>query len=954
MPAKYIPGQGFVSSYEQEQEERAQSDGFSIFDEIRPGMSPFELQQLQQEQGVNRQTQQAIDNAPLEPVKPFISGATVTDVLESFPNAGAAMVTDILDLGAGIGDTASEIYRATTDPNYNFNESGEWFNDSNNPWTQFRRNFGGGMGISETYAGEIVSQGLRLATILIPWNWLNPGKYVKVPNQIARLSGTISKIKNAGTRGPGATARLRRIADGTASNIGKLSKSSGAVRATNTALKNDYLTASFKAINDLPEIKSWWQATQKSAQAVLETKLTFKNIAETVAFDMLAGFMIFGEGDDSLDETMFDFAASLGIDIPVSLQTTIEDSSLERKLKGMLDGGLIGFFGGALVDFFRINRYARALKEATPQQRAQIIRAFKEESELLGKSAAEFAEKKFLLKGEEFASSPVQNALANMVDRPGAGLDSTPQSRLDQQSIEGFAKAEPGPLPDPLPAGIDPFDVDGLLLDRVVKQVEEARLKLPGTTSPASLGRPAADGVATPLKNAPYPDEIPGGDPLNVQFDRAGFKRDRDGSLQVRNLGIENVEPTVTPQTIRRAVQDAIDRNVNPRRITAGVQKLLPTRRINQLDYIQSARVDRNQAGVISAADSIWYNAILQRGLNEGWISLDPETFRTAVNRKVALDLDQADLANKAARGIDQAEDAARYEQYLESADPANAGDAARLEETLKKSEPMNPGSMNPAVQADLEIKDAENVASSTEGFVVPEPAVDDGIRQAEEATLQSQGLSDSELQRMADEITASADPDDVIADGLGINARELPAFEVQKVGRQYEVIGPDGEVVENGRYTTKKQAIKRADKEAAAVKEGLLRQAQQQLIDRNGEELLGARFPDPTDGDLTASVKLTESQYKAFQQYLTGDPSKVFKGRTMELSQNQLNEIAGDLRVRLEQGQITGNEARVLRNLVEKLDTAVADLAPEVRRQRAIQQARDNASTFLNHGEYC
>ena len=133
-----------------------------------------------------------------------------------------------------------------------------------------------------------------------------------------------------------------------------------------------------------------------------------------------------------------------------------------------------------------------------------------------------------------------------------------------------------------------------------------------------------------------------------------------------------------------------------------------------------------------------------------------------------------------------------------------------------------------------------------------------------------------------------------------------------------------------------------------------MLRQAQQQLIDRDGTPLAEAKVPEPRNGDLKASVKLTEGQYKAVQQYLTGDPSKLIKGRTLELSQNELNEIAGDIRVRLELGEIKGNEARVLRNLVEKLDTAVAELAPEVRRQRTIQQARDSASTFLNHGEYC
>ena len=76
----------------------------------------------------------------------------------------------------------------------------------------------------------------------------------------------------------------------------------------------------------------------------------------------------------------------------------------------------------------------------------------------------------------------------------------------------------------------------------------------------------------------------------------------------------------------------------------------------------------------------------------------------------------------------------------------------------MSGSEPANPGSMRPEVQADLQAKDAVEAPG-------PDAAMQAGMRQAEEAGLQSQALSEEELARMAEDITAGADPDDVIAE---------------------------------------------------------------------------------------------------------------------------------------------------------------------------------------------
>jgi hypothetical protein len=374
--------------------------------------------------------------------------------------------------------------------------------------------------------------------------------------------------------------------------------------------------------------------------------------------------------------------------------------------------------------------------------------------------------------------------------------------------------------------------------------------------------------------------------------------------------------------------------------IKAGVQKLLPKRRVNQLDYVRGdyesnelfkrSLVQRNEAGVISAADSLIFNEILNRGLKEGWIAIDPETFALATNRKVALDLDQADLANKAARGIDQAEDARQYEQFLRGAEPAN------------------PGSMRPEVQADLQAKDAVEAPG-------PDAAMQAGMRQAEEASLQSQALSEEELARMAEDITAGADPDDVIADGLSLRPEDIPSYEVQKVGRQYQVLDPSGEPIEKGLYTTKKQANKRVERENGLLKEGLLKRAQQQIADGNLQPFDWDKPRAMYDGELLAKVSLTESQAKAIQQYLTGPASDLLGGkRTLELPQGQLNEIAGDIRARLANDVVDASQKRVLKNLADKIDIATEAVAPAVRRQRMVDDVARGVNRYLSHGDYC
>ena len=87
---------------------------------------------------------------------------------------------------------------------------------------------------------------------------------------------------------------------------------------------------------------------------------------------------------------------------------------------------------------------------------------------------------------------------------------------------------------------------------------------------------------------------------------------------------------------------------------------MMPQTRIDAFDYLKNNPIDFNGMGVVKAADSVWANAIVNRGLGEGWIKIDPD-FNYTLNRKVATDLDVGDANIEAAKKLDEA---AELEQF--------------------------------------------------------------------------------------------------------------------------------------------------------------------------------------------------------------------------------------------------------------------------------------------------
>ena len=955
MPAKLINGQ-WVSSYEQEEEEKnplapvATGAGVQLPPE---NMSPMQSAAYYSNQYQQQQLEQQLNN-PQAPDKPFISGDTVGDVAKAIPNALLGIPTDLVDLGLGIVDTARQAYQTVTDPDYNWNDDGEWFNDSNNPLTEMRRDT---FGTSETYAGEFVNTGLRIGTLVVS---LASGRLDRLPlvgSRLGKLGSLVKKVSGL-SKATSAAQKTTRALDGIRKGT---QAASGINKAARFAQSNSYLQSTYKAIAEIPEAANWWKRTTTTASALAKAKIKPKTLAETFAWDMFAAFNVMGEGSDELDETILDLARDVGLDVPTDLTSNIYDTAFDRKLKGLLDGLLIGSIGGAFVDLYRLKRYSRAIKKASPAERRQLIKALTAESNQLGTSVASLAEKRFARYGDP--NSPVQNALAQ---REGLASD------LDQGGFENFAKVQPGDLPPGVNPALDPFDYAAGGLPPGQRGGELVRLN--ESIDTARAAQESAEDLAA--RRVPYPDNAPGGtaiQPVNVTV-----------------LGQSNVETTVTPQTMRAAVREALDMGMQLPEVKERVMRLLPNKRVNQVDYLESSQVLTNSEGVIDGVDSIWLNAITERGLREGWMQVDPDTLQQVYNRRAALELDRLNAIGRMGQGIDQADDAARYQQWLEGKEPMNPGsmdpqvqgrlgemenpqqaaapaarpegpdESAQLQQWLQQQEGANQvNNVNPpndSIQDRLAQMDANSAYDQWEAQQA-NPAVAAGERDAAIGANQLDALDDEQMSRLAAEVVAEDNPFDVVADGLGIDANNIPRADVVKaeVGRGWDVVGVDGESI--GRFTTKKQALKAAEREDARMLDELQRRAQQQLDD-GADQVLRIGEPAMVRGsELQGSLKLTAKQIEELQRYpgLESFSSQFQKARkTFAFTQAQMDELADGIKAMLQTEGLPTNRRRVLNNLAEKLDLEVQRLAPQARVQLMADQLLSDADRFLSHGDYC
>lgn len=973
MPAEYIEGKGWVFPDEQ--------DEFSVENmplDARGGLpANFPLppervreMRVQQQQQLTQGTEpevEATDNRPL------VSAATVTDLIKAVPNAAIGVGTDLLDLAAGVGDLAIETVNELKEPGSARREN--LFDDSDNPWTKARRN----AFKMDTKSGEIVNQIGRLAGNVVGFRWLY--RAPAIASRVQRIGKLANSIKglNAVTQ----PYRSAKTADALADVARSAVKVGQGAKAARIASKNAYLNKGLQDISKLPEAASWWKSTTTQAGALIKSKVNPRNVAETIAWDAWSAFNVMGEGDAQLDETVFDMASDLGINVPDSLQTTADDTALWRKTKGMLDGTLFAYVGGGVIDMWRISRYAKAFKKASPKEKKAILEAFKADSDELGRGVASLADKRGTARFNALGdpNSEVQNWLARK-----AGVASDPL--IDP--VNGFARPlDGGDLPPPMDPSIDPFEEGGALArldyqvntERIRQQYEldmEAARQANLDTNSAVQNRLAQmEGVAEPfnedpnyqawlLRNAPAEDLMP------PQPPGVGAPKVVDGELVSQRPGpvgvtgglaetpaiqpvrvevIRPPAPTVTPQTIRAAVRDGLVVGMNPDDIRAAVRGLMPSkRRVDLIEYATKFPAQVNQYGVVDAADSIWANYITNRGLQEGWATIDPATWQLSFSRKRAYDLDAGEIATRDAQALDQAIEAKQYQDWLAS------------------KEPMNPGSLDTAVQENLAKREAADAYDAWEA----DPARQMAQREAVTAEIEGEQLAESEFARMAENATAE-NPRQLVREMLGVNLDQAPAASVAKVdgGRGWEVISPEGDVVT--RTTTKRQGQKVADRISGEYRDELIKRAKQQAEDAQPQPV-EVNNPVPLrDGDAIGSITVTDRQLAELERFsaTVRDSQSAFwaqkyKGKTadeiggvvgqktFDMAQGEMSALADGFRALLQTGDVPSPRAKVLKNLVEKLESETKRLEPEVRMQQTLDSIVDQAERFLDHGDYC
>ena len=1010
MPAKYVPGKGWI--FEQAEDEF--SSGQVAGPITRPPTVDEWVQQrnAEQQQELMRQNNEALggDN------RPFVGGGTVTDLLKAVPNAVVGVGTDLLDLAAGVTDIAVETGRSILDESYEFNVN-NIFDDSDNPWTQARRN---SIGKMDTKAGEIVNQVGRLAGNVIGFKWIF--KAPAIAGRVQKLGKLASSIK--GLDAVVKPYRSAKAADALADVARTAAKVGPGARAARIASKNAYLNKGLQDISKLPEAASWWKATTTRVGALAKTKINPRNVAETIAWDVWGSFNVMGEGDTLLDETVFDMAADIGVNVPLSLQTTVDDSALWRKTKGMLDGTLFSVVGGGIIDMWRINRYAKAFKSANAKEKKAILEAFQLEADELGRGVASLADKRgtarFNVLGDP--NSEVQNWLARK-----AGIASDPNDF-------GFAKPlDGGQMAPPVNQVVDPWEEPGALArldydvntERIRQQyeleMEAARQASLDPNSPVQNRLAQMEGVASPrsedasyqdwlLRNAPaedfMPPQPPGADKARV-VDGA-LVNQRPGPVgvggglaetspiepvRVKVLDTRPAEPTVTPQTIRAAVRDGLVSGMDPNAVRTAVRRLMPRKRVDLVEYMTEFPGQVNQYGVVDAADSIWMNYITNRGLTEGWATLDPATWQLSFSRKRAYELDAGEIAQRDAAALDQALESSQYQEWLQSREPMNPGqldsavqdnlaqkdamkaydvwEADQAKQTVDRKDAMNAYDAWEAGQARQQIVDRKDAMNAYDQWEA-DPARQIAQREAVTAEIEGQQLEASELSRMADDVTG-VDPKKVTREMLGIDLDQAPIAEVAKVegGRGWEVISPEGEVVT--RTTTKRQGQKIADRISKEYRDELVKRAKQQAEDGQPQQI-DVGVPAPLrDGDAIGSITVTSRQLAELERFsaTVRDAQSAFwaqkyKGKTadevgnvvgrktFDMAQGEMASLADGFRALLQTGDIPSPRAKVLKNLIEKLESETKRLEPQVRMQRTVDSIVDQANRYLDHGDFC
>ena len=375
------------------------------------------------------------------------------------------------------------------------------------------------------------------------------------------------------------------------------------------------------------------------------------------------------------------------------------------------------------------------------------------------------------------------------------------------------------------------------------------------------------------------------------------------------------------------------------RQLLDTTKQLMPRNRVDAIDMLEQFPLRYNGLGVMEAPDSVTNNYLIERGLQEGWMTVNPEMMGFVFNRKLAFDFDRNEFALKQASALDEAAEIERYN--------------ARL----------LPGATDPATQpvqdelARMGARDAFDesaVGKSTLGEDArPDQALVEAKRQEQLAAVQEAGARNAEQDQIEiDAIAAYADigsDRQVVAEMLNLDLDALPEYAIEKVAnRRYQVVNEFGESVDGNTYSTLKTARKGVDVASKARRKEYVAKARamaERSADQPVQSQIGVQISDSPA--VRGELNLTKRQAEILTEL--GIP---INGTKLDLSQADLAGMSRSISQLMDGA--TANQRRVLKNILKRVDEKVIDLAPKARLVAEVDKTSALAQKFLKDGEIC
>ena len=814
-------------------------------------------------------------------------GQGLRDLGKSIANPAAALVTDYVDLGHGLVDIAGQTGNLIQGKGFDF---GQVFEDSDNPLTAARIN----TFRSETKAGQFANTTMRVVVALASLPKL------AVKGLVMPLKA-LSKLPAAG-KGFGAAAKgltkfddaIKAPREGTKAATTALNAiQKGAPNSKAAALANadDWLKLTYKdVVNagvDGGRFATAMRSTERAAKSLTKGKASLRTVGEALAWDAFVAFNAAGEGNPMLDETFTDFLDEAGLPNVPLFRTSIRDTGLEAKFKQMSEGLVLGGVISSLMDVTRIYRFSRAFQGADDAEKKLIVKALNEEGQRLGGSVGRLSEQ-----ADAIALLPSRNQTAAMgnyqlldaeLDRVNAVRD---QIKYTEETAANQAQ-----------------------LNARNQQIRTANETTDLVPSPGGELGP----VGGPIE------------PVDVQI-------------------IRPPEPTITPQTMRAGFQQYVEARFAEQggefidQLLDTTKRLMPRNRVDAIDLLEQFPLRYNGLGVMEASESVTKNYLIERGLAEGWMSVDSD-LALMYNRKLAFDFDRNEYAVKQASALDEAAEIERYNaRLLESGtDPATQPVQDEL------------GRMGAR-----DAFDESAIGKSTLGEDArPDQALVEAKRQEQLAAVQADAAENAEqLQIDVDAIAAYGDigsDRQVVAEMLNLDLDNLPEYAIQKIGnRQYQVVDELGESVDGNTYSTLKGARKGADVATKAQRKEYVAKARamaDRATDQPVKSRLGVEFSESPL--VRGELSLTKRQAEVLNEL--GIPVETLK---FDLSQADMAGMSTSIKQLMDGASPT--QKRVLGNILKRVDEKVIDLIPQARLRAEVDKTTALSQKFLKDGEIC